>query len=91
MTAHQFYFALEVSSQGANASLLEELAAQVLGHVGCASEDIPGLADALDQATAKGGFGERRCDVQFRAQNGTIEILVTSNGGRIFQTSRAIP
>jgi hypothetical protein len=24
--------------------------------------------------------------VQFRAQNGTLEVMVTSNGGRIWQT-----
>ena len=90
MTAHQFYFSLELSSQGAEASLVEELAAQVLEHVGCSREDIPELAGALEQAVARNAFGERRCDVQFRAQNGRLEILVSSNGGRIFQTSRTI-
>jgi hypothetical protein len=90
VTAHQFYFSLELSSQGAEASLVEELAAQVLEHVGCSREDIPELAGALEQAVARNAFGERRCDVQFRAQNGRLEILVSSNGGRIFQTSRTI-
>jgi hypothetical protein len=88
--AHQFYFSLELSSQGVEATLVEELAAQVLEHVGCSLEAIPELAGALEQAVTKSAFGERRCDVQFRAQNGTLEILVSSNGGRIFQTSRAI-
>jgi hypothetical protein len=90
VTAHQFYFSLELSSQGVEASLVEELAAQVLEHVGCSREEIPELADALERAVARNAFGERRCDVQFRAQNGTLEILVSSNGGRIFQTSRPI-
>jgi hypothetical protein len=90
VAAHQFYFSLELSSQGVEASLVEELAAQVLEHVGCSREEIPELADALERAVARNAFGERRCDVQFRAQNGTLEILVSSNGGRIFQTSRPI-
>jgi hypothetical protein len=88
--AHQFYFSLELSSQGVEASLVEELAAHVLEHVGCPREEIPELAGALEQAVARNAFGERRCDVQFRAQNGKLEILVSSNGGRIFQTSRPI-
>lgn len=92
MPAHEFFFALEFSSQGVAAPLLGELAAQVLGHVGCSPADVPELTDALDKAVAKGAFGgERRCDVQFRAGNGTLEILVSSNGGRIWQTSRSIP
>ena len=88
--AHQFYFSLELSSQGVQASLVEELAAQVLEHVGCSREEIPELAGALEQAVAGNAFGERRCDLQFRAHNGKLEILVSSNGGRIFQTSRPI-
>ena len=90
MAAHQFYFSLELSSQGVEASVVEDLAAHVLEHVGCSREEIPELADALERAVARNAFGERRCDVQFRAQNGTLEILVSSNGGRIFQTSRPI-
>jgi hypothetical protein len=88
---HQFYFALELSSQGAPASLLDDLAARVLEHVGCSRDEAPGLAEALDKAVAKNAHGERRCDVQFRAHNGQFEILVSSNGGRIWQISRAIP
>jgi len=87
---HQFYFSLELSSQGVQASLVEELAAQVLEHVGCSREEIPELAGALEQAVAGNAFGERRCDLQFRAHNGKLEILVSSNGGRILQTSRPI-
>ena len=90
MSAHQFYFSLELSSQGVEASLVEELAAHVLEHVGCSREEIPELAGALEQAVARNAFGERRCDLQFRAHNGKLEILVSSNGGRIFQTSRPI-
>ena len=88
--AHQFYFSLELSSQGVEASLVEELAAHVLEHVGCSRDEIPELAGALEQAVARNAFGERRCDLQFRAHNGKLEILVSSNGGRIFQTYRPI-
>jgi hypothetical protein len=91
VTASPFYFALEFSSQGVPASLLEALAAQVLGHVGCSRQDVPELTDALGKAAEKTGQPERRCDVQFRAQDGKLEILVSSNGGRLFQISRVLP
>lgn len=90
MAAEPFYFALEFSSQGADVSLLGDLASQVLEHVGCARGDVPELTEALERAVAKDAYGERRCDIQFRAQHGKLEILVSSNGGRIWQTSRAI-
>ena len=87
MGSHDFFFSLEFSSQGAPASLVEDLAANVFRHVGCALEHVEGLSAALSKAMEKSpGAGERRCDVQFRAQNGALEVLVTSNGGRIWQT-----
>ena len=93
MGSHDFFFALEFSSQGAPASLVEDLAANVFRHVGAAPTHVEGLSEALAKATEKtpGSAGERRCDVQFRARNGTLEVLVTSNGGRVWQTEILIP
>jgi hypothetical protein len=90
--AQEFFFSLEFSSQGAPAALLNDLAAQVLGHVGCTGANLLALSDALQSAVAKGAAGgPRRCDVQFRVHGGTLEIVVTANGGRVWQTSLAIP
>lgn len=92
MGSHDFFFALEFSSQGASASLVEDLAANVFRHVGCAADHVEGLSDALSKAAERPtGGGERRCDVQFRARDGALEVLVTSNGGRIWQTEILIP
>jgi hypothetical protein len=92
MGSHDFFFALECSSQGAPASLVEDLAANVFRHVGCATEHAEGLSEALEQAVEKGALdGDRRCDVQFRARNGMLEVLVSANGGRIWQTEILIP
>jgi hypothetical protein len=88
----EFYFALEFSSQGVSVALLVDLASQVLSHVGSSVTDVPGLTDALQSAVEKGkAAGDRRCDLQFRATSGALEILVSSNGGRIWQTSLVIP
>jgi hypothetical protein len=87
VAAQQFFFTLEFSSQGVSASLLGDLTAQVLEHVG-STNPPPELIDSLQKAVAKGSAGaDSRCDVQFRAQPGTLEIVVSSNGGRVWQTS----
>jgi hypothetical protein len=87
-----FAFALEFSSQGASVALLEELAGQVFRHVGCPAAPMGELGAALTAATAGSTFGgASRCDVQFRAHNHSLEILVSANGGRIWQTSCALP
>ncbi len=92
MALHDFFFALEFSSQGAPADLVEELAAQVLRYVGCVPAAMPELTQALEQAAAQtGSGGTRRCDVLFRAHNDKLDILVSSNGGRIWQQTIAIP
>ena len=91
MAVHDFYFALEFSSQAAPASLIEDLAAQVFKYVHCSENNVAGMSDALERATAGGPAGANRCDVQFRAQNGELEVLVSSNGGRVWQKSILIP
>lgn len=84
-------FTLEFSSQGAPALLLEELAWQVFRFTGCTAVPTDALRAALAKATADGAFGgSRRCDVQLRANSHTLEILVSANGGRIWQMSCAI-
>ncbi len=85
MPSHEFFFALEFSSQGAPAPLVEDLAAQVFRFVGCPQTSVPALTKALEQATAVTTGAQRRCDVQFRAHNGTLDVLVSSNGGRVWQ------
>jgi hypothetical protein len=90
--AHDFFFALEFSSQGAPASLVEDLASNVFKHCGCSAMHVEGLSDALERAVERDGSdGQRRCDVQFVARNGTLEILVSSNGGRVWQTEIILP
>jgi hypothetical protein len=91
VTRHEFYFALEVSSQGVPPGLLDDLASHVLDHLGCRREKLTGLPEALQRAADTAGAGGNRCDVQFRAQGGALQIIVTANGGRIWQTSTEIP
>jgi hypothetical protein len=90
VTAQQFFFTLEFSSQGVSATLLGDLTARVLDYVGSKSA-VPELIDSLQKAVAKGSVGtDSRCDVMFRAQPGKLEVVVSSNGGRVWQTSLPI-
>ena len=92
MAAHEFFFALEFSSEGVPAALLGDLAFHVLGSVGCGDDSLRELPVALQAVVANEGTrGGCRCAVQFRAHGGTLEIVVSSNGGRIWQASRSIP
>jgi hypothetical protein len=86
-----FFFTLEFSSQAAPASLIEDLAASVFKYVHCAEENVEGMSEALERATASGPSGAGRCDVQFRARGGELEVLISSNGGRVWQKSILIP
>ena len=85
-SATPFFFALEFSSQGVPLSLLSDLAAHVLEHVGASKQLVPKLVEALQEAVSKGAAGAR-ADVRFQAQPGKLEIVVSSNGGRVWQTS----
>ena len=90
--SHDFYFSLEFSSQGVPAALVDDLAVHVLRHVHVQESAASGLTEALEQAAGTSATGTpSRCDVQFRAQAGTLEVLVSSNGGRLWQTKVAIP
>jgi hypothetical protein len=92
MSSPEFFFALEFSSQGAPASLVEDLAVNVFRHVGAGAEHAEGLTQALKDATERGAIGgDRRCDIQFRARKGVLEVLVTSNAGRVWQTEILLP
>jgi hypothetical protein len=95
VAAQEFFFSLEFSSQAAPAALLDDLAAKVLAYVGLndtVDTELPGFSSALKQAvTTSAVGGASRCDVQFRVQGAKLEVVVTANGGRIWQMSRAIP
>jgi hypothetical protein len=91
VASDEFLFALEFSSQGVPAWMVKDLAGQVFRYVHCSEGDVSGLTGALEDAVAKGAAGDARCDVQFRAGHGRLDVLVSSNGGRVWQTSLTIP
>jgi hypothetical protein len=90
VAAQDFFFSLEFSSQGAPVALIEELTSHVLKYVGLAETAVSELGAALQQAALGASAGQRRCDIQFRVGGGKLEIVVTANGGRVWQTTRVL-
>src|SRR5262245_23285724 len=90
VTESEFFFAFAFSSQGPSAPFLDELAAGVLGHLGCSPTEVPELAEALAHALAAGARGERRCDVRFLLRGQMLEIQVASNGGTLWRTAHRL-
>jgi hypothetical protein len=89
---HEFVFALELSDEPQFDSMLAELAAAVLVHVGYQTPAVDELRGVLRQALAAGSSnGQRRCDVQFRAHGGELQIAVVFAGGSEWRTTRALP
>jgi hypothetical protein len=87
----EFFFTLEFSSQGTPTPLVQELSDQVCRFVGCPEASLAKMSEALDRATAATAVGPRRCDVQFRAHGGKLDVLVTANAGRVWQETIVIP
>lgn len=85
-------FTLEFSSQGTPVSLIAALAGQVFQHVGCTEPPTAALTAALEKAAGSSTFGGAgRCDVQLRTHGRTLDILVSANGGRIWQVTCPLP
>ena len=89
---HEFVFALELSDEPPFDSMLSELAAAVLVYVGYQASAIDELRGVLRQAlAARPSNGQRRCEVQFRAEGGELQIAVVFAGGAEWRTTRALP
>ena len=91
MAPPEFFFTLEFSSQGTPTPLVQELSDQVCRFVGCSEASLAKMSEALERATAATAVGQRRCDVQFRAHGGKLDVLVTANAGRVWQETIIIP
>jgi hypothetical protein len=83
-----FFFALAVSG-GASREMLVDLVAHVLERAGGSGDGVAALGDELHAAIANGPR-DQPVDVQFSAEAGRLRIVVSSQAGDIWQTSRDI-
>lgn len=72
--------------------MLGDLAECVLKQLGYATPVAAELLAALRKALAQAGAGGAlECDVQFLAEGGQLHMVVSSEGGREWRVSRALP
>ena len=92
MSDQDFFFALDVSGDPGDDQMVTELARSVLRHVGYATSAIDALAGQLRAALAERvADGKRRCEVRFRAEAGSLEIVVSGAGRADWRTAWPLP
>jgi hypothetical protein len=85
-------FALDLSDRARFDQMIDDVARNVLGHVGYGSETTGDLVALLRAALSPGGApGPHRCRVQFSAHAGELHIVVSDVGGREWRTRRPLP
>jgi hypothetical protein len=91
VTPHEFSFDVELPRRAASSRMLADLTTRVLEAVGCGGEAAL-LAQELEAAIHSSTAGANgHCSFSFLAHDGRLEIAVSSNGARVWHTSRVIP
>jgi hypothetical protein len=92
VAAKAFIFTLDCSRLSASVDMLRDLAAHVLGYVGCADDTIQATAEAVASAVVDvTGSGAQALGLTFRSSAGTIDIVLSSGEREVWRVSRAIP
>ena len=89
MVPFDFFFGLAVSG-GASREMLDDLVARVLERAGSSGDGVAALGEELHAALANAPR-DQLIDVRFSAEAGQLRIVVSSQAGDIWQTSRDIP
>jgi hypothetical protein len=89
---HEFMFALDLPDRALFDEMVDDVARNVLGHVGYGCDVAGDLVGLLRAAlTQSGARGPRHCRVQFSAHAGELQIVVSDGGGRRWRTRRPLP
>ena len=88
MSAHAFFFTMRLADDAGSDDMLNDLTASVLRHVGYAPAAIGALTDEVRAGIATGKAAGTEYDLQFRAHDGEIEIIVSRDDRAVFRTSR---
>jgi hypothetical protein len=85
-------FALDLSDRAPFDQMLDDVARNVLAHVGYGSNVAGDVVALLRAALAQSGVrGPRHCRVQFSAHAGELHIVVSDDGGREWRTRHPLP
>ena len=88
MVPFDFFFGLAMSG-GASREMLEDLVARALERAGSSGDGVGALGRELHAAIAKAP-SDQPIDVRFSVAAGQLRIVVSSQAGDIWQTSRDI-
>lgn len=93
MAALDFVFTLHLSADGRldETRMLNDLTTTVLRHAGYAEPSTAAVVAELDAGIAAGRTGGVGCDVEFRAHDGEIAIVVSQGSRTIYRLSRRLP
>lgn len=91
MSVREFFFALRIDDQVEFSEMVHDVAASVLRQTGYPAAAAADLVALLQHEVAEAPAGRRTCDVQFRAHEGRLELLVSHDDGRTWRMSRPLP
>lgn len=92
MAAHEFLFALELSDEPHLDRMLTELTGALFAYVGYSTAAAEELGGVLRRALVDGlSQDQRRCDIEFRAHAGELQIVVSYAGGGQWRTALPLP
>ncbi len=92
MADHEFVFALQLSDEPHFDAMLAEVARTLLVHVGFNAAALDELRTVIRAALKSSApVGQPRCDVNFHAHSGQLQITIVYAGGAEWRTSRPLP
>ena len=91
MSTPDFLFSMRLTGREQVGSILGDVAAHVFDHVGCAPETVAELVRDLSEAVMPGADRGEHVDVQFRARQGSCEVIVSVAGRELWRTTRRVP
>ena len=84
-----FFFAIDYSHDAASREMFLEVVTRVLAQAGCGANGA--ILDALQAAVEESSSGAATpCRVTFVAQDGRLDIMVSSADGQLWQTTQSL-
>ena len=87
----EFRFVIRLSGREPFDGVLEEVAANVFRHLGCASPVVTDLVAQLNAVVGPTLGGSEELDVQFHAYSGCCEVVVVVDDQEVWRMTRRLP